>query len=98
MATAPAGIAAIRHGVPTEVLAARFAAWSIKCTQIPYGLATPRYVRRAREAGLAVHVWTVNDPAVMADMLDIGVDGIMTDKTEVLRDLMISRGAWHPAG
>ena len=71
-------------------------AWSIRCTQIPYGMATPRYVRRARAAGLAVHVWTVNDPAVMADMLDIGVDGIMTDQTEALRELLISRGQWHP--
>jgi glycerophosphoryl diester phosphodiesterase len=98
MATAPAGIGVIRYGVPPAILAARFAAWSIRCTQIPYGMATPWYVRRAHAAGLAVHVWTVNDPAVMADMLDIGVDGIMTDKTEVLRELMISRGVWHPAG
>jgi glycerophosphoryl diester phosphodiesterase len=96
MATAPGGIAAIRHGVPPETLAARFAALSIKCTQIPYGLATPRYIRRARAAGLAVHVWTVNDPQVMAAMLDLGVDGIMTDQTETLREVMISRGAWNP--
>ena len=96
MATAPAGIAAIRHGVPPETLAAKFTALSIQCTQIPFGLATPRYVRRAHAAGLAVHVWTVNEPEVMAGMLDLGVDGIMTDQTEALRDLMISRGAWHP--
>ena len=96
MATAPPGIGLIRYGVPARALAGRFARLSIRCTQIPYGMATPRYVRRARAAGLAVHVWTVNDPAVMADMLDIGVDGIMTDKTEVLRELMISRGVWNP--
>lgn len=96
MATTPGGIAAIRHGVPPETLAARFAALSIQCTQIPYGLATPRYIRRARAAGLAVHVWTVNDPVVMAAMLDLGVDGIMTDQTEALREEMISRGAWNP--
>jgi glycerophosphoryl diester phosphodiesterase len=96
MATAPAGIAAIRHGVPPQTLAARFAAMSVQCTQIPYGLATARYVRRARAAGLAVHVWTVNDPEVMAAMLDLGVDGIMTDQTEALREVMIARGAWNP--
>jgi glycerophosphoryl diester phosphodiesterase len=78
------------------VLAARFARMSIGCTQIPYGLATPRYVRRAHAAGLQVHVWTVNDPAVMAAMLDLGVDGIMTDQTVALREIMTGRGLWHP--
>jgi glycerophosphoryl diester phosphodiesterase len=32
----------------------------------------------------------------MRDLLDIGVDGIMTDETVVLRDVLISRGEWHP--
>ena len=98
MATAPPGIGLIRYGVPARALAGRFARLSIRCTQIPYGLATPRYVRRARAAGLQVHVWTVNDPKIMAAMLDLGVDGIMTDQTEALRELMISRGQWNPAG
>jgi glycerophosphoryl diester phosphodiesterase len=44
-----------------------------------------------------VHVWTVNDPAVMTSLLDLGADGIMTDRTEVLRDVLISRGEWRPA-
>jgi glycerophosphoryl diester phosphodiesterase len=96
MATAPPGIGLIRYGVPARALAGRFARQSIRCTQIPYGLATPRYVRRAHAAGLQVHVWTVNDPTIMAAMLDVGVDGIMTDQIEALRELMISRGQWHP--
>ena len=41
-------------------------------------------------------MWTVNDPAIMAAMLDLGVDGIMTDQTEALRELLISRGRWNP--
>jgi glycerophosphoryl diester phosphodiesterase len=96
MATAPAGIGLVRYGVPARVLAGRFARLSIRCTQIPYGMASPRYVRRAHAAGLQVHVWTVNDPAIMAAMLDLGVDGIMTDQIEALRELMISRGRWNP--
>ena len=43
-----------------------------------------------------MHVWTVNDPATMTTLLDRGADGIMTDQTEALRDLLITRGQWQP--
>jgi glycerophosphoryl diester phosphodiesterase len=43
-----------------------------------------------------VHAWTVNDKAVMNWLLDLGIDGIMTDDTESLREVMIARGQWHP--
>jgi glycerophosphoryl diester phosphodiesterase len=59
-------------------------------------LATSALLQTAHQAGLAVHVWTVNDPAQMAALLDLGVDGIMTDRAETLRDLLTARAAWHP--
>jgi glycerophosphoryl diester phosphodiesterase len=96
LSTAPGGIGLVRHGFPVTALAARFARLSIRCTQIPAGLATPRYLRRAHAAGLQVHVWTINDKDQMASLLDLGVDGIMTDETVALRDVMLSRGMWHP--
>jgi glycerophosphoryl diester phosphodiesterase len=43
-----------------------------------------------------VHAWTVNDPAEMASLLSLGVDGIMTDQTELLRDVLLARGQWRP--
>jgi glycerophosphoryl diester phosphodiesterase len=98
MATAPAGIGMLRYGVPPRALAARFAAQFIRCTQIPAGLATARYLSRAHAAGLAVHVWTVNDADQMASLLDLGVDGIMTDETVALREVMRRRGLWNPRG
>ncbi len=55
-------------------------------------------MRRAHAAGLQVHVWTVNDPKIMAAMLDLGVDGIMTDQIEALRELMISPRPVEPRG
>ena len=41
-----------------------------------------------------MHVWTVDDPAAMQRMLDAGVDGIITDRTDLLRDVLIERGQW----
>jgi glycerophosphoryl diester phosphodiesterase len=42
-----------------------------------------------------VHVWTEDDPARIRRLLDLGVDGIMSDRIDVLRDILIERGAWH---
>jgi len=95
-ATTPAGIGAIRAGLPAKQLASGFAARSVRCAQIPFSMATSRFIGHAHAAGLQVHAWTVNDAATMASLLDRGVDGIMTDETQVLRDLLIARGQWQP--
>jgi glycerophosphoryl diester phosphodiesterase len=96
MAASPVGAAALRSLLPGRLLARPFARRSVRCAQIPIGLATAPFIGRAHDAGLAVHVWTVNDAAGMSKLLDLGADGIMTDQTELLRDVMISRGQWHP--
>jgi glycerophosphoryl diester phosphodiesterase len=69
------------------------------CLQIPevYGrirVLTPRLLRRAHALGKQVHVWTVDDPADMHRLLDAGVDGLITDRTDILRDVLIDRGQW----
>ena len=50
---------------------------------------------RAHDAGLRVIVWTVNDTPTMQRLLDCGVDGIITDRPDLLRDVLIGRGQWH---
>lgn len=52
-----------------------------------------RLVQRAHAAGLAVHVWTVNDAAEMETMLDAGVDGIITDRPSVCARVLAARKA-----
>ncbi len=71
----------------------------VQALQVPvsYGavpVVTPGFVRRAHRHGLQVHVWTVNDPAEMHRLLDLGVDGIVTDRADLLKDVLLERGGW----
>ncbi len=68
----------------------------MRCAQVPAQVATPAFVGRAHALGLHVHAWTINSPEMMRSLLDTGVDGIMTDETVMLRDVLVSRGEWHP--
>lgn len=86
-----------------EIARLRFAPFRLSspgaCLQIPevYGrfrVLTPGLLRRAHALGKQVHIWTVDDPAAMHRLLDAGVDGLITDRTDLLRDVLIDRGQW----
>jgi glycerophosphoryl diester phosphodiesterase len=53
-----------------------------------------RFVDAAHQVGVAVHVWTIDDAPTMTRLLDLGVDGIMTDRPTVLKEVLMARGAW----
>ncbi len=69
------------------------------CAQVPptvkgVPLVYKRFVDAAHAQGLAVHVWTIDDAGEMHRLLDLGVDGIMTDRPTVLRDVLVARSQW----
>lgn len=99
-ALSPPGVAAVRMAGNLigygPALARRLARTGVRCAQIPAAVATRGFIHRAHALGLAVHVWTVNDRTQMTCLLDLGADGIMTDDTILLRDVLAERGQWHP--
>ncbi len=69
------------------------------CAQVPthakgVPLVDMRFVTEAHDRGLDVHVWTIDEPDEMDRLLDLGVDGIMTDRPAVLRSVLQRRGQW----
>ncbi len=69
-----------------------------QCVQVPVSqggvpIVTKSFIETAHKRGLVVHVWTINDEPTMARLLDMGVDGIVTDRPSVLQKLLDS-GRW----
>jgi glycerophosphoryl diester phosphodiesterase len=96
----PRGVAALRLSSYSP-RAAGLVRIQAGCAQVPLqlggrALVDERFVAAAHERGLQVHVWTVDDPADCEAMLDLGVDGIMTDRPAMLRELLEKRGQWVP--
>ena len=82
----------LRGGRATFPLTAR-------CVQVPPAigripLVDRAFVETAHAHALPVHVWTVDEPEAMERLLDLGVDGIVTDRPEVLRGVLVRRGQW----
>ena len=67
--------------------------------QVPvsyYGIkiVTPSFVKQCHDLGIKVHVWTIDDAAEMRWLIDLGVDGVMTDKPTLLKQICIDKGCW----
>ena len=70
----------------------------IRALQVPpahWGMAlvTPSLVRMAHQKGLEVHVWTINDARDMERLLEMGVDGIVTDRADIAVEIVAKRRA-----
>jgi len=87
---------------PIQIGLLRFALpvpWGGQCAQVPVErgpltIVTRRTVERAHRRGYQVHVWTIDDAHEIARLLDLGVDGIMTDRPAVLKEVLTARGEW----
>jgi glycerophosphoryl diester phosphodiesterase len=88
----PVGVASLRFGRPRHVEAM---AAQVPVKQGPLTVTNRTFVERAHALGLAVHVWTIDDADEIRRLLDLGVDGIMTDRPEVLRTVFQERGLWQ---
>jgi glycerophosphoryl diester phosphodiesterase len=76
------------HGsVPRMVTAAAGRTWSPYFRDLSEGT-----LQEARRLGLKVIVWTVNEPALIRRMLDLGVDGIISDRPDLVRQVLADRG------
>lgn len=82
----PTGIAALTAGAAPA---------GAGCAQVPVPLVSRAFLATAHRRGLPVHAWTVNDRARMERLLDLGVDGIISDDIETLRDVLTGRGLWR---
>lgn len=69
------------------------------CVQVPVNfrgipVVRPAFLRRCHKAGIQVHVWTVNTRPLMEGLLDLGVDGLVSDRADLLAGVLSGRGAW----
>lgn len=86
-----ASLVGLRIRLPESVVAAQV---PVRHGRFP--VVDERFIAYAHRLGLQVHVWTIDDPAEMNRLLEMGVDGIMTDEIETLRDVYAARGCWPP--
>jgi glycerophosphoryl diester phosphodiesterase len=89
-----AGFNPADHGgsIPRTIKAAGGAIWS------PYSRdVTPELIAESHALGLKVVAWTVNDPAGMARLIEMGADGIISDRPDLLREVAVEKGLPLPA-
>ena len=93
-ALGPGAVSQLRYG---RAFRAPGQAAQVPVRQGPLLVINEKFVERAHALGIGVHAWIIDDEAEMARLLDLGVDGIMTDRPAVLRTVMEQRGVWREA-
>ncbi|MDR0960386.1 MAG: glycerophosphodiester phosphodiesterase [Propionibacteriaceae bacterium] len=68
---------------------------SQKIGPITIPLITRHAIDAVHQANKQVHVWTIDDPEEMTRLIDLGVDGLISDRPDVLKEVLVNRGLWH---
>ncbi|NHN56914.1 glycerophosphodiester phosphodiesterase [Calidifontibacter sp. DB0510] len=71
----------------------------VDCIQVPPSharipIVTRATISAAHAASAQVHVWTIDEPSEMHALLDLGVDGILTDRADMLKNVLVQRNQW----
>jgi glycerophosphoryl diester phosphodiesterase len=85
--------------VPIRAVAKALGGTKAACAQVPpkksiVPIVDRRFIGFAHDLDLVVHVWTIDEADQMNHLLDLGVDGVMTDRPSVLKDVLVQRGQW----
>lgn len=100
------GPAVCTGGGPRDIAALKFASWGLpflrsacQCAQVPlrqYGISIPtrRFIAHCNRKGIAVHVWTIDSAEEMRQLIRLGVNGIMTDRPSLLKEVAQEEGVW----
>ena len=70
------------------------------CLQVPVSfkgitIVSKKFINFVHEKNMKIHVWTVDSADKMQDLIDLGVDGIMTDRPSILREILIKNNLWN---
>lgn len=86
-------VLAAKAGVPMVVASALRGMHAIQIPARVRGMAvaTPRVISAMHRAGVEVHIWTVNDRAEMERLLELGVDGLVTDRADIAVEVVAER-------
>lgn len=90
-----ARLLASTHGKRSWANQLRGVVAQVPMSQFGIQIVTNKSVTVAKDHNIPVHVWTIDDATEMHRLLDIGVDGIMSDRTRLLKDVFIQRGVWQ---
>lgn len=100
------GTEACMSGGPKTVAAQKFASWgwpvrsgSVDCVQVPirrYGIeiVTEGFIHHCQQNNIAVHVWTIDEMTEMRRLIRMGVNGVVTDRPSLLKQVAVEEGVW----
>ena len=99
-AIAPAGVAwTALIPLVSEVISSPAVAMQVPVRQkagpVTLEIITEKTIARVHRLGKVVHAWTINEPDEMERLIDWGVDGIITDRPDLLKEILVRRNLWE---